>query len=610
LRLVVQKFGGTSVANAQRIMAAARRAIRAKQEGKQVIVVVSARGDTTDELIELAREITEQPPAREMDMLLSTGEQISIALMAMAIQTLGERAISFTGAQIGIVTDSTHTKARIKSISTARMRQALADGQIAIVAGFQGIDENDNITTLGRGGSDTTAVALAAVMKHDPTQTANGSDVGCEIYTDVDGVYTTDPRIVPEARKMDFISYDEMLELASVGAGVMHSRSIEFGKKFDVPIQVRTSFSDVEGTWIVPEAEWMRDVVVCGAALVRDEARVSLNGVPDQPGISHRVFSAMADAHIVVDMIAQNVGSDGRADIGFTVLGDELPSALAVLRPLAAELGATVEYDEQVSKVSIVGTGMRTHTGVAERMFAALTAENVNMKMITTADIKISVLVNRTDGVRALRAVHQAFGLAQPRPGAGQPGGKGASGFQRRPTPVPSTAGRDLAALTQQLASMEDIVVSDVLLATDQGRITIFGLPDRPGNCLRVFQAVAEAGIVVDMIVQNLAGGRTELSFSVPKADLERAQTLTREVVGQIDPVTRVAADAGIARLFVHGVGMRTHTGVARRMFGALAQRGINISLINTSEVRLSVVVDGQRGEEALACLKEAFHVS
>src|SRR5438445_1732446 len=271
-------------------MAAARRVIRAKQTGNQVIVVVSARGDTTDELIELAKEITEHPPAREMDMLLSTGEQISIALMAMAIQTLGERAISFTGAQIGIVTDSTHTKARIKSISTALMRQALNDGMIVIVAGFQGIDENENITTLGRGGSDTTAVALAAVMKHDRSQVGKGvvsTEVDCEIYTDVDGVYTTDPRIVPEARKIEAISYDEMLELASVGAGVMHSRSIEFAKKFDVPVHVRSSFSDAEGTWIVPEAGWMRDVAVCGAALVRDEARVALSGVPDRPGISH-----------------------------------------------------------------------------------------------------------------------------------------------------------------------------------------------------------------------------------------------------------------------------------------------------------------------------------
>jgi aspartate kinase len=610
LALVVQKFGGSSVATAERIMAAARRALRAKQAGHQVIVVVSARGDTTDELISLAREISDQPPAREMDMLLATGEQISIALVAMAIQALGQPAISFTGAQIGIVTDSFHTKARIKNISTQRMRQALDEGKVVIVAGFQGIDADYNITTLGRGGSDTTAVALAAVMKHDPA--AGNGQVGCEIYTDVDGVYTTDPRLVAEARKIDVISYDEMLELASVGAGVMHSRSIEFAKKFDVPLQVRSSFSDVEGTWIVPEADWMRQVAVCGAAIVRDEARVNLDGVPDEPGVSHRVFSAIADQNVVVDMIAQNVGSGGRAAIGFTVLRNELPATLAVLRPLATELGAAVRHDEEVSKVSVVGTGMRTHTGVAERMFAALAAEAINLRMITTGDIKISVLVDKADGVRALRAVHRAFELHQPRPGPGGAGGRSRpEHFHRRPDlAVDEPPGRDLAALTQRLSSMEEIVVSDVLLNTDQGRITIFDLPDRPGHCSRVFQAVAAGGIVVDMIVQNqTASGRAELSFSVPKGDLARALKVTEDLARTIDPAMRVAADGDIAKLFVLGVGMRTHTGVARRMFGALARRGINIGMINTSEVRVSAVVDRQRGEEALACLKEAFNV-
>jgi len=648
--LVVQKFGGSSVATAERIMAAARRAIRAKKAGNQVIIVVSARGDTTDELISLAKEISEHPPAREMDMLLATGEQISIALMAMAIQSLGEPAISFTGAQIGIVTDSFHTKARIKNISTQRLRDAVNEGKIVIVAGFQGVDENYNITTLGRGGSDTTAVALAAVMKLDlnlnpssqgssvttppsppsqggeaacfPSQGetvcsppceggAGGGEVGCEIYTDVDGIFSTDPRIVPDARKMDAISYDEMLELASVGAGVMHSRSIEFAKKFDVPLQVRSSLSDVEGTWIVPEADWMREVVVCGAAIVRDEARVSLEGVPDEPGISHRIFSAIAEQNIAVDMIAQNVGSGGRASIGFTVLRNELPNTLAVLVPLAASLGARIEHEEEVSKVSIVGTGMRTHTGVAERMFAALSAAGVNMKMITTGDIKISVLVNKADGVRALRAVHEAFGLEKPRPGAGLPGAVSPSSFQSRtPAVLDDIAGRGLASITQKLSSMEEIVVSDVLLATDQGRITIFNLPDQPGNCSRVFQAVAAGGIVVDMIVQNLAGpGRAQLSFSVPREDLERALQLTRAVTMAIDPGIQLVADPDIAKLFVLGVGMRTHTGVARRMFGALAERGINISMINTSEVRVSVVVSRGRGEEALAALKAAFLV-
>jgi aspartate kinase len=623
--LVVQKFGGTSVATAERIMAAARRALRSKQAGNQVIVVVSARGDTTDELISLAREISDQPPAREMDMLLATGEQISIALMAMAIQSLGQPAISFTGAQIGIVTDSYHTKARIKNISTQRMRQAFDEGKVVIVAGFQGIDANYNITTLGRGGSDTTAVALAAVMKHDPD--SDNGEVGCEIYTDVDGIYTTDPRIVPEARKMDSISYDEMLELASVGAGVMHSRSIEFAKKFDVPLQVRSSFSDVEGTWIVPEAEWMHQAPVCGAAIVRDEARINLDGVPDEPGVSHRVFSAIAGQNIVVDMIAQNVGSGGRAAIGFTVLGNELPATLAVLRPLASELGATLQHQQEMSKVSVVGTGMRTHTGVAEKMFTALAAENINMRMITTGDIKISVLVDKTDGVRALRAVHQAFGLHQPRPGAGLSSGMGDSGIFRvaRPgsakgksasqdTPSTSSTGRasretsDSNSITQQLSSMEEIVVSDVLLTTDQGRITIFNMPDQPGTCSRVFQAVAAASIVVDMIVHNLtASGLAELSFSVPLSDLSKALKTTEKLLHELNPQTRVVADADIAKLFVLGVGMRTHTGVARRMFGALAQRGINISMINTSEVRVSVVVDKNRGQEALECLRETF---
>jgi len=613
LAIVVQKFGGSSVATAERIMAAARRALRARQSGKQVIMVVSARGDTTDELIELAREITDKPPAREMDMLLSTGEQISIALMAMAIQSLGQPAISFTGAQIGIVTDSFHTKARIKNISTERIRHALDEGKVVIVAGFQGVDEHYNITTLGRGGSDTTAVALAAVMKHDKAAASAGNGgVDCELYTDVDGIYTTDPRIVPEARKIDFISYDEVLELASLGANVLHSRSIEFAKKFGVPLQKRSSFSDAEGTWIVPEADWMRDIVVCGAAMVKDEARVLLDGVPDQPGVSHRVFSAIAEQNIVVDMIAQNVGIAGKAAIGFTVLKNELPAALAVLQALARELGATVQHEEGLSKVSVVGTGMRTHSGVAERMFAALAAENINMKMITTGDIKISVLVDKDDSVKALRAVHQAFGLDKPRPGAGQQAGPTPQGpFLRRPAAViEELAGKDHTVTSQQLSSMEDIVVSDVVLDSGHGRITVVDLQDKPGNCSKVFQAVAAGGIVVDMIVQNLAGaGRAELSFSVPRADLAKAQKLVQDALRQMDPAARVLADEHIAKVIVGGVGMRTHTGVARRMFGALAARGINISMINTSEVCVSVVVDKQRGDEALASLQEAFGI-
>jgi aspartate kinase len=603
VRLVVQKFGGTSVATAERIMAAARRAIRARQQGNQVIVVVSARGDTTDELIALAREITENPPSRELDMLLSTGEQISIALMAMAIQALGYPAISFTGAQIGIVTDSFHTKARIKNISTQRILQALADGQIVIVAGFQGVDEHYNITTLGRGGSDTTAVALAAVMKHDPSSPFQ--EVDCEIYTDVDGVYTTDPRIVPEAQKLPAISYDEMLELASLGAGVMHSRSIEFAKKFNVPVMVRSSFSDAIGTWIVPETEWMRQVPVCGAALAKEEARISLIGVPDRPGVSHRIFSAIAEHNIAVDMIGQNLGEAGRAEIGFTVLRNELPATLTALRQLASELGAEVRCEDNVSKVSVVGAGMRTHTGVAERFFRALAEADVLVKAVTTGDIKISALVDKPDGPRALRALHQAFALDQPRLDYSAPSPDTSPGH------LPDL--RELLAsdlpVTGRLEAMEDIVVSDLSLDETQGRVTVRNVPAQTRVLSDLFSAIAQAGINVDLIVHSTKNGTqlAELSFSVPRADVPRAAEIARSLAKQRWPDAQVLAEPNIAVVSVTGVGVRTHTGVARRMFGALAQRGINIAMISTSEIRVEVVVDAERGQEALAALRHAF---
>jgi aspartate kinase len=615
MTVVVQKFGGSSVANAERIMRAARRAIRAKQAGNQVVVVVSARGDTTDDLIQLASEISENPPAREMDMLLATGEQISIALMAMAIQELGEPAVSLTGVQVGIRTDSTHTKARIKEISTDTMRQALNAGQIVIVAGFQGVDEKANITTLGRGGSDTTAVALAAALKLSMSGesgalprpgTAPSRPVECEIYTDVDGVYTTDPRLVPEARKMDAISYDEMLEMASMGAGVMHSRSIEFAKKYDVPLMVRSSFADAEGTWIVPEAEWMARFPVAGAALAKDEVRVFLENVPDRPGVSHQLFTAIAGKNVAVDMVGQSVGHNGRASIGFTVLRNDLNATIATLQPLVNELGGTIGPIEDVCKVSVVGCGMRTRTGVAEKMFAALTAEGVNMKMITTGDIKISVLVDKADGIKALKAVHAAFGLEKARPGAGAAIGDTGE-FQPKPS-FRGDAQGELTTAIARLAGMEDIVISGVKLHTGYGRVTVFDLPDRAGNCSTVFEAVAAGHISVDMIVQNLtAPGRAELSFTVPKGDLTRALKRTQDAVRVIDAQARVAGESDVAILFVHGVGMRTHTGVARTMFGALAGRGINIAMINTSEVCVSVVVEAARGDEALVCLQTAF---
>jgi aspartate kinase len=623
--VVVQKFGGSSVKNAERVMEAARKAIRAKHAGNMVIVVVSAQGSTTDDLIAKAAEITGAPSAREMDMLLATGEQISIALTAMAIQELGERAVSFTGQQIGIVTDSTHRKARIKKIDTQRLTEALESGHIVVIAGFQGIDEQGDISTLGRGGSDTTAVAVAAAVK------LAGYEVQCEIFTDVDGVYTTDPRIVPDARKMDAISYDEMLEMASMGAGVMHSRSIEFAKKFDVPLMVRNAQSDALGTWIVPEEAWMGEIPACGVALAADEARLVLEGVPDRPGVSHRIFSALAAANIAVDMIAQSVGEGGKATIGFTVLNSELEKTKKTLAPLVTELGAVLNETGKVSKVSVVGAGMRTIAGVAERLFRALAADGVNLKMITTGDIKISVLVEEdapppveeatggesikkahleskkaVRGRKALRAVHAAFALAQPRKGAGAPAAS--AEFKPRANPLVVADPKDRDAAIARLDGMEDVLVSGVHLNTEQSRITIHDLPDVPGNCSKVFNAVATGGILVDMIVQNQTGpAKAELSFTVPRADLARALARTQDVLRGIDPACRAVGDADIAVLFVLGVGMRTHTGVARTMFGALAARGINISMINTSEVCVGVVVERARGAEALACLTEAF---
>jgi aspartate kinase len=608
--LLVQKFGGTSVADSDKILAAARRAIQAHSRGDQVLIVVSARGHTTDELIALAKEITENPPAREMDMLLSTGEQVSVALMAMAIQSLGVPAISFTGAQIGLVTDSFHTKARIRNISTERMVQALGEGKIVIVAGFQGVDEHYNITTLGRGGSDTTAVALAAVL---------GAG-GCEIYTDVDGVYTTDPRVVPEARKIDRISYDEMLELASLGAGVMHSRSIEFAKKYGVPIHVRSSFSDAAGTWIVDENDARRlGVPVTGAALAKDEARITIRGVPDRPGVVYAIFRLIAAANIVVDMIVQNVSRGGTTEVSFTVAKGDLPETLRAAESAARSIGATaVTHDADVAKISVVGLGMLTHTGVATTMFDTLAAAGINIQMITTSEIKISVLVDRASAVPALRAVHRAFALDQLDSGTAE---SPASSFPAHARPgamklVPladadsENGAGDMPDARSSLAEpralgMEDLVIAGVELDESQARVAIFHVPDRPGHAARVFRAIAEAGVFVDMIVQNVGiDGDSLLSFTVPREAATRAAQAVR--AASIDDVS---VEPTLAKLSVVGVGMRTHTGVATRMFAALAELGININLINTSEVRINVGTDIARGREALDCLRKAFAV-
>ena len=402
MELVVMKFGGTSVADAERIRRAARRAIKARQTGKHVVMVVSAMGKTTDQLLSLAGEVSENPPRREMDMLLTTGEQVSISLMAMAINAAGQEAISLTGGQIGLITDAVHTKARIQKIDADRIRQELDNGKIVIVAGFQGIDESGEITTLGRGASDTTAVALAAVLEAE----------FCEIYTDVDGIYTTDPRIVPEARKIQQISYDEMLDMASLGAGVMHSRAIEFGKKYNVDIHVRSSFTDTDGTWITQEVQQMEHIVVTGVALKKDMAQFVLEGVPNRPGIAARIFSEVAKHKVIVDDIIQTFDDAGYASCSFTVEHSDLAECKLVIESLRKELDIReVVCQDTVAKVSVVGVGMRSHAGVAHTMFTALANAEVNINMITTSEIKISCIIDPDHGQKAVQAIHAAFEL-------------------------------------------------------------------------------------------------------------------------------------------------------------------------------------------------------
>lgn len=406
MALLVQKFGGTSVGTTERIEAVADKVARFRNEGHDIVVVVSAMSGETNRLIGLANDIMEEPTPREMDVLVSTGEQVTIALLSMALQKRGCAARSYTGSQVRILTDSSHTKARIKQIDEQRMREDLDGGRVVVVAGFQGIDETGSITTLGRGGSDTTAVALAAALKADE----------CQIYTDVDGVYTTDPRVVDSARRLERITFEEMIEMASLGSKVLQIRAVEFAGKYNVPLRVLSSFSDGGGTLITLEDEnVMEQPVVSGIAFNRDEAKVTIAGVPDTPGSALRILKPISDANIEVDMIVQNVGADNRTDFTFTVHRNDFRRAQSILQEVADELGARqVSGDSKIAKVSIVGVGMRSHAGVATKMFAALSNEGINILMISTSEIKISVVIDEKYLELAVRALHSAFELDKP----------------------------------------------------------------------------------------------------------------------------------------------------------------------------------------------------
>lgn len=402
MKTIVQKFGGTSVGDPDRIANVARRVAQTVRDGNQVVVVVSAMSGETDRLLGLARAFNAQPRGRELDVLLSTGEQVTIALLSMALEVEGIDAVSYTGGQVRILTDSAFNKARILAIDEEAVRQDLDAGKVVVIAGFQGVDEAGNITTLGRGGSDTTAVAMAAALKADE----------CQIYTDVDGVYTTDPRIVPEARRLDRITYEEMLEMASLGAKVLQIRSVEFASKYLVNLRVLSSFADGGGTLITTEENIMEQALISGVTLNRDEAQVMVLGVPDRPGIASGLLGPVADANIEVDMIVQNSSADGATDFTFTVHRNEFERTLEILKGLSEEMGARgVQGDKRIVKVSIVGVGMRSHAGIASQMFRALAAENINIRMISTSEIKISVVIDEKYAELAVRTLHAAFGL-------------------------------------------------------------------------------------------------------------------------------------------------------------------------------------------------------
>ena len=401
--LIVQKYGGTSVGSVERIRAVAEKAAACKDQGNQVVVVVSAMSGVTNNLTAMAYELQKVPSPREMDTLLSTGEQTTIALLSMALQAIGCPARSYTGGQVRILTDNAHTKARIREIDDGKIRHDLDQGKVVVVAGFQGVDEEGNITTLGRGGSDTTAVALAAALKADE----------CQIYTDVDGVYTTDPRVVENARRLDKITFEEMLEMASLGAKVLQIRSVEFAGKYDVPLRVLSSFEDGPGTLIVSEEDLMMEMpLISGIAFTRDEAKLSVVGVPDVPGMAYKVFGPISDANIEVDVIVQNIGADLTNDITFTVQKKDAEAATRILENTAKEMGARgIKVDDKVAKVSLVGVGMRSHAGIASRMFETLSKEAINIQLITTSEIKISVVIEEKHLETAVRALHDAFGL-------------------------------------------------------------------------------------------------------------------------------------------------------------------------------------------------------
>lgn len=587
MALIVQKYGGTSVGSVERIQAVARRIHGTAQVGNSVVVVVSAMGKTTDGLVKLAHEISPSPTRREMDMLLSTGEQVTIALLSMALQEIGQPAISLTGAQVGIVTEAEHTRARILHIETERLISHLNAGQVVVVAGFQGISNTSamEITTLGRGGSDTSAVALAAALKAD----------FCEIYTDVPGILTTDPRLVPEAQLMKEITCDEMLELASLGAKVLHPRAVEIAKNYGVPLVVRSSWTDQPGTWVTSNKVQERAMVnlelarpVDAVEFDVDQAKVSLLRVPDRPGVAARLFNEIADQQVDVDLIIQSIHEGNSNDIAFTVNTPILKRAEAVASAIAPALRnndgsneAEVLVERNTAKVSISGAGMIGRPGVAAKMFATLAKAGVNIQMISTSEVKVSCLVAAVDCDRAILSLCQEF---------------------------------EVNASTRNVSYSNSIysTVCGVALDMNQSRLAIRHVPDQPGIAGKLFGLLAESNISVDMIIQSqrcrVIDGVPcrDIAFTTNRTDGENAQAKINQVAAQLG-WGEVILDDAIAKVSVVGSGMVGQPGVAAKMFTALAQNQINIQMITTSEIKISCVVSEKEGVKALQIIHTAF---
>ncbi|GAX36365.1 aspartate kinase [Nodularia sp. NIES-3585] len=595
MALIVQKYGGTSVGSVERIQAVAQRVYKTVKAGNSVVVVVSAMGKTTDGLVKIAKEIAQNPNRREMDMLLSTGEQVTIALVSMALQEIGQPAISMTGAQVGIVTEAEHTRARILHIETERLSHHIAQGKVVVVAGFQGISSlrNMEITTLGRGGSDTSAVAIAAAI---------GANF-CEIYTDVPGILTTDPRLVAQAQLMDEITCNEMLELASLGAKVLHPRAVEIARNYGVPLVVKSSWCDDPGTWVISPKPQGRSLVnleiarpVDNVEFDTDQAKVALLRVPDKPGVAARLFGEISRQNVDVDLIIQSIHEGNSNDIAFTVTAPILKRAEAVAAAIAPALRnqshpnsdeAEVMVEQNIAKVSIAGAGMIGRPGVAAKMFATLAEAQVNIQMISTSEVKVSCVVDATECDRAVAALRQAFEIEEDK----EPNKISPTPHSPLPTPPP---------------------VRGVALDMNQARLAIRQVPDRPGMAAKLFGLLAQHNVSVDMIIQSqrcrIVDGipKRDIAFTVSRIDGESTQQMLTQVAGELG-WGEVVLDNAIAKVSIVGAGMVGQPGIAAKMFEALAQYQINIQMIATSEIKISCVVAQEEGVKALQVIHAAF---